>query len=137
MLVEAHAMPPSIVATVISPQASHPPEKRYNVQEESDQITWQKVKERFWWRKGRFNHRHHAPPTRPKNNHVFKLKASGRCFNCLARDNQVAQCRDPPKWRRCGGNGHISSWCKLKASSGSHQNSASTPHPRPPIKLYT
>jgi hypothetical protein len=47
----------------------------------------------------------------------FKFKAAGCCFNCLASDHQVAQCRDFSRCWKCRKFGHISSSCSKTPST--------------------
>ncbi|CAN6312545.1 unnamed protein product [Urochloa humidicola] len=42
---------------------------------------------------------------------ILKAKAVGRCYNCLARDHRIADCRDPPKCILCSRSGHKARLC--------------------------
>lgn len=42
---------------------------------------------------------------------LLRTKASGRCFNCFARDHRIAQCRDPPRCVLCSRSGHKAKLC--------------------------
>ncbi|CAN6164517.1 unnamed protein product [Urochloa humidicola] len=42
---------------------------------------------------------------------IFKQRAAGRCFNCLASDHKIHQCRDPPKCILCLRFGHRARYC--------------------------
>ncbi|RLM93520.1 hypothetical protein C2845_PM08G08550 [Panicum miliaceum] len=44
-------------------------------------------------------------------------KASGRCFNCFARDHRIAQCRDPPRCILRSGSGHKAKLCPSHPTS--------------------
>lgn len=85
----------------------------------TEQQPWQLVRRKRWWRRERrVSINSVASAVMPKGQQKFKAKVKGRCFNCLRLDHRVAQCRDPTRCWRCLGNGHISSFCVSKASSG-------------------
>jgi hypothetical protein len=86
--------------------------------EEPTAHPWQTVRKRYWWREER--RKTCTVPRRERSaarSQIFEEKTFGHCFNCLARDHRVAQCRDPPRRWKCKASSHISSRCKSKASS--------------------
>ncbi|TVU34994.1 hypothetical protein EJB05_16856, partial [Eragrostis curvula] len=55
---------------------------------------------------------------------AYLAKMRGRCFNCLARDHQVAQCRDPTKCWCCRRSGHISYRCPTRRETAGEKASS-------------
>jgi len=43
---------------------------------------------------------------------LLRVKAEHRCFNYLARDHRITQCRDPPRCILCSKSGHKARLCK-------------------------
>jgi hypothetical protein len=70
---------------------------------------WQTVigKRRGWAKAPVTSH----PPSSSVKWDAFKKFMVGRCYNCLAKDHTLSQCRDPTKCWYCKRNGHISSKC--------------------------
>jgi hypothetical protein len=62
---------------------------------------------------------HPAPPTRSARPLPLEYKKmfQGKCFKCLARDNQVAHCHDPPRCVNCFQSGHFARHCRAPTSS--------------------
>lgn len=81
---------------------------------------WVEVKPRRWWRRrdpsspGR--HSKHSHQTRSGDGRVtssfdYKKWLAGRCYRCLAKSHQVAQCREPLRCWCCKRNGHTVRRC--------------------------
>jgi hypothetical protein len=51
-----------------------------------------------------------------RNRTKFRQLLRGKCFNCLASDHLVAQCRDPTKCWNCKRYGHIAARCNRKVT---------------------
>lgn len=43
---------------------------------------------------------------------LLKVKATGCCFNCFAKNHRIAECRDPPKCILCFRSGHKARHCR-------------------------
>lgn len=68
---------------------------------------------------------------------LLKAKAGNRCFNCLAPDHCIGDCRDPPRCILCLSFGHKARCCRSTASASSVPSSvAACPTPRPAVVAF-
>lgn len=100
-----------------SPPTSTLPLVGHVTQDEQEQQGWQLVRRRRWRRHGKKKLIYSSLPASVERGRAFfKNKTAGRCFNCLAFDHQVVQCRDPTRCWRFKGSGHISSRCTSRTA---------------------
>ncbi|CAO2142374.1 unnamed protein product [Urochloa humidicola] len=56
---------------------------------------------------------------------LLRTKAVGRCFNCLARDHRIVECRDPPRCVLCSRSGHKARFCPSRRGPNTAPTSSS------------
>ncbi|CAL4928830.1 unnamed protein product [Urochloa decumbens] len=65
---------------------------------------------------------------------LLKAKAGiWRCFNCLASDHRISQCRDPPKCLICSRSGHKARICPRRLDIGASRRPAVLPTSPVPV----
>jgi hypothetical protein len=62
---------------------------------------------------------------------IYLSKLQGKCFNCLASDHRVAQCRNPTKCLVCPRSGHISYGCPSRRSTSCSSRHRFSPSSNP------
>lgn len=94
---------------------------------------WKEVKVKYWWwRSGSitrargsssFQDRQEGKKKHGSFEAWFRKETEGRCFNCLAKDHRVAECRDPTRCVRCYRSSHKAVVCKSLKRSQPHTTS--------------
>ncbi|KAI5014619.1 hypothetical protein ZWY2020_056009 [Hordeum vulgare] len=76
-----------------------------------------------------------APPSDPaalQQHLAFKARFNGCCFRCLSTRHRLASCRDPIRYIRCKGTGHLARSCSASLPPRKQPATSKQPTQPPP-----